>query len=108
LVESKELKFTDHIKNLKGEIKDISLGGLKIFSSYYLPKDCKLLLFFKLPNGIDITTSSIVRHSRGSGLNGYDIGVEFITLPNESKNYLQEYINTKLKTEEIVKKVQNS
>ncbi|MDD4294045.1 MAG: PilZ domain-containing protein [Candidatus Omnitrophica bacterium] len=78
--------------------RDISLGGARIYTHEFIPKNSLLKLNLKIKKmTFAITILSQVQWIKKdpTGINRYDVGLKFVDAPKDKILYLEEYIRAK-------------
>ena len=83
--------------NFEVDILDISVGGIGVFSKYFLPRGLRLELQLEGKHfglGEPIKIKGEVRYCNYAKASGYRCGVKFIDLPTEYKKKIANFIAT--------------
>ncbi|PKN50682.1 MAG: hypothetical protein CVU55_15760 [Deltaproteobacteria bacterium HGW-Deltaproteobacteria-13] len=93
IVDDKKNSFKE--KRFNSQSMNISVSGAKIKSSIPLPVNTFIMIKMKLKTlGKMINTLGKVKWTKGILENkSYEAGVEFVDIPDESIEYIQEYIS---------------
>jgi c-di-GMP-binding flagellar brake protein YcgR len=89
-------------KNGKCAVKDISQGGMRFLVAQFIPKGANLKIKLAL-NRMSFTFEALVRVmwiSEVSYGDGYEVGTQFVDIPQKAAKVLMEYIKVSFKTEE--------
>ncbi|MFC1708555.1 PilZ domain-containing protein [Candidatus Omnitrophota bacterium] len=73
---------------------DIGQGGIRFFVSEHIPKDSIIQIRLTIKN-IPFSFTAVVKTrwvKKASHADRYEVGVEFVNIPNEASNYLISYI----------------
>jgi len=82
---------------LDSETRDISEGGIRFATDKFLPKDSKLVVSIDFNDAPAVKATVKVAWSvRESHTNMYEIGVEFDTIPSESRVQLSNIVRKNL------------
>ena len=84
--------FIDYSSENKAESKDISVGGICIFTSHLISKGTILFLVIPLGNLGIIQAIGEVVWSKKNSENKYEAGIEFLSLNEFSKEKITIYI----------------
>ncbi len=80
-------------EKIKSRIKDISRGGLRLFTENLLPKGSSVKLEMNIPgDNFPLFTLNEVMWSRKTGESGYETGVRFTDIKKEDKSRLLDYV----------------
>jgi len=82
---------------IDSETRDISEGGIRFATDRFLPKDSKLVVNIDLSDIPSVkATVKVVWSVRDSHTNMYEIGVEFDTIPSETRVQLSNMVRKNL------------